>query len=343
MSTTIKDIANKVGVHPSTVSRVLNKQYFSHRISDKTRNKIIKAARELNYQRNEMARGLRLKTTHTIGLVVPDISNPFFSHIVKSVEIEADKQGYAVIICNSDENQEKEIKLIEILKQRQIDGLLIAPVQESYEHFLRLKQENFPFVFIDRQFEEIESTAVITDNYGDAFRATEHLIRLGHKNIGFLGSRMNIYTIQQRLKGYKAALAAYNIPFQSDYLLGSGFTTSSGYEITRRMLADSKSPPSALLISGNLVTIGALQAIHELKISIPYDISIIGFCDAPGVSVFNPPLTSITHPMQEIGKEAFNQLLTIIAKTDNNECKNIILQTRFIIRESTAKWKLPDF
>ena len=336
MSITLKDIARKVGVHPSTVSRVLNSKNQSLRIPESTRKRIIQAAKEMNYQPNEMARGLRLKKTHTIGLVVPDISNPFFSYIAKSIELEADKKGYSVIICNSDENQDKEINSIELLRKRRCDGIIIAPVQDTSQHFKALKKEKYPFVFVDRQFEDFEANTVVTDNYRDAYRAVDYLIQLKHRKIGFISGRRGIYTIRGRLAGYKAALNAYSIPFIEEYRSGEGFSAESGYEATRQILSLAERP-SALLVSGNLITIGALQAIHEMKLSIPADMSVIGFCDSPGVAVYQPPLTTIAHPLSQIGKEAFSLLVDTIQSKNRDAYKKIVLSTQFVIRNSTAQ------
>ena len=335
MRATIKDIARRVGVHPSTVSRVLTGKAEIYHIRKETINKIEKMAKELNYRPNEIARGFRLKKTQTIGLIVPDISNPFFSRISKSIEQEAYRHNYSVILCSTDEDQKREIDSVQMLINKRIDGLILVPVQDEMSHIRELKEENFPLVLVDRVFEDLETHGVITDNLKDAYKATQFLIDNGHRNIGFISGRPNIYTIKNRLLGYERCLEDNNIPVRPGWISPGGFVLDSGYRGTREIL-DRKDHPTALLTSGNLITIGAIRAILEKGMKIPDDISIIAFADMHTSPYLISPLTVIAHPLESIGKEAFRLLIMAIevAKTPATVVR---LTTDFVKRNSVRR------
>ncbi len=323
------------GVHPSTVSRVLRgKENIP--IPEATRQRIKKAAQDLKYLPDERARALRLGKSHTIGLIVPDISNVFFAEIAKSIEISSFKAGYTLVFCDSNEDQEKEVHFVENLISRGIDGLIIAPVQDSADHLFELKERNYPFVLIDRCFEDMEANAVISDNEDAAFKAVAHLAGLGHKRVGFLSGRQIIYTIKKRLVGYKKAVEEYALEKNEALICGNGFTFESGYEATLEILS-LPNPPTALLISGNIITLGAIKAILEKGLKIPEDISMIGFTD----NIISPylvcPLTTVSHPLQEMGKKAFDLLIKHIEAKDHLPCTEEIVKTQFIVRTSTGR------
>ena len=332
---TLKDVAAMAGVHPSTVSRVLRgKENIP--ITETTRQRIKKAAKDLKYLPDERARALRLGKSHTIGLVVPDISNVFFAEIAKSIEIESYEAGYTLVVCDTNEEQEKEVHFVNSLISRGVDGLIIAPVQDSADHIFELKEKNYPFVLIDRCFEEMETNAVISDNEDAAFKAVAHLAGLGHKRVGFLSGRQNIYTIRKRLAGYKKAVEEYNLEKDEALICGNGFTFESGYEATFGILSLAN-PPTALLISGNIITLGAIKAILEKGLSIPDDISMIGFTD----NIISPylvcPLTSISHPLREMGKKAFDLLIKHVESKDHLPITEEIIKTQFYVRKSTSR------
>lgn len=335
MSSTLKDVAKKVGVHPSTVSRVLSGKADQYSITKKTQDIIFQAARELNYTPNEMARSLRLKKSNTIGLVIPDISNAFFAGIARSIEIESYNLGYRLVVCNTDEDQDKEINLVETLLRRKIDGLILAPVQDCDKHIRELENDQFPLVLVDRYFEDIKTNAVVTDNEGDAYKATEHFIQLGHHRIAFVCGRRAIYTTKGRLIGYKQALEHHNIPIMDELITGNGFTFEAGLGAMKQLL---KLPqkPTAVLVGGNVITVGVLEAIHNENLSIPKDISVIGFNDMMLTAYLCSPLTTITHPLEEIGKQAVALLYKAMISPNDSPGKKIVLPTKFMVRSSVA-------
>ncbi len=275
---TLKDVAALAKVHPSTVSRVL-RSVENVPITEETRKRVIAAAKSLDYQPDQRARALRLGKSNTIGLIIPDISNPFFAEIAKSIEQESYDSGYTLVVCASNEDQEKEIDFVHNLISRGIDGLIIAPVQDSYEHLVDLKKRNYPFVLVDRCFDEFETNAVVSDNEAAAFEAMEYLKDLGHKRIGFLSGRSTIYTIRKRRQGYQKAVDLFGLDKDDALVSAGGFTFEEGYSETLKMLSLAH-PPTALLIAGNRITFGALKAFVEKGLTIPDDISIIGFTDS---------------------------------------------------------------
>ena len=337
MPVTLKDIAKQVGVHPSTVSRVLRKNEAQH-VSQKTRNRIFAVARELDYHPNQVARALRLQKTLTIGLILPDIANPFFSGIARSVELQSFDSGYNLVVCNTGEDQEREIGFVHNLIGRGIDGLIIAPVQNSDKHIVELLDKNFPLVLIDRWFEHIETNAVLTDNEESAFNAMVHFANAGHKRIGFISSRPHISTIQNRRAGYLRAISTFNLDDDPELICGIGSEITDGYKSTMKLLA-LPDPPTALLISGNMLTIGVLQAITQKGLSIPCDISLIGYTDSYYTPYLLCSLTTVSHPLEEMGRKAFELLLKNMKSKVPLPISKIVIETQLNKRASVSKPK----
>jgi len=337
MAATLKDVAARAGVHPSTVSRVLRKQE-NLKILDSTRKRIFDAVKELNYQPDFTARALRLKKSFTIGLIVPDIGNPFFSRIARTIEQLGFEKDYTVIVCNTDEKQEKENRYVNHLLSRGIDGLIMVPAQDSDESVNKVLEHKVPLVLIDRLFENIKTNAVVSNNVESAYNAVKHLVDLGHKKVAFLRGRNNIYTMTKRFEGYQKAVDEFGLVKSDSLIVGGGFSFDDGYNATIKLL-NCPEPPTALLLTGNLITVGAISAILEKGLKIPDDISVVAFAD----SIFSPylvkPLTTISHPLYEIGSKAFGLLLEHIESKEELRPTQIIINTQFDIRETTGKAK----
>ncbi len=335
MAATLKDVAKLCAVHPSTVSRVIRgKENIP--ISPETREKILEAVKNLNYQPDQTARALRLKKSNVIGLIIPNFSSPYFSSIAKIMELECSKQGYTLIVCDTNEEQEKEIRAVNDLSSRGVDGLIIAPVQECDYHIRELAIKKFPFVLIDRCFDNIETNAVICNDEESAYNAVVHLINLGHKKIGFISGRPNLYPVIKRLSGYKKALQDHDLALQEKYIAGVNPTLEDAFN-SAQLLLNLPVAPSALIISGSIITLGVLKAIIEKKLAIPKDISIIGFTD----TIYSPylicPLTTVTHSIKEIGTKAFELLLHNIINEDNPSHSKVTIRAEFFIRGSTTQ------
>jgi LacI family transcriptional regulator len=332
MAATLKDVAKLAQVHTSTVSRVLRGNE-DLRIPEETRRKIFSAAKQLNYHPDQTARSLRLKKSHSFGLIVPDITNPFFARIARSIEICSFETGYTLIVCNTDEDQKKEIHFLDELLSRGIDGLIIAPVQDSIEHLRELKEKKFPFVLVDRFFDEMETNAVVSNNEDSAYEAVEYLVKLGHHRIAMIQGRNKIYTIEKRLIGYQRAVKDFNLDNSEGLIAGDGFRLEDGYEAAINILS-LEQRPTAMMVSGNLVSVGVLKAVIDNGLKIPDDISIVAYAD----NVFSPylltPLTTVSHPLSEMGDRAFHLLKEHMEAKQPLPYSKIVVQSQFEIRNS---------
>ncbi len=332
-SVNIKELSKYLNLSVTTISRVLNGKAKEYRISEKTCEKVLKAAKELNYIPNTLARGLKLSKTDTIGLLVPNISNPFFADLSKSIEKEASQKGYLILLCDSDENQQNEIKLLETLKKRKVDGIIIAPVGLESSHIQKLHRENFPLVVIDRYFPDINVPYVTSDNFQGAYNAVEYLIKHGHKKIACIQGLPNSQPNKDRVRGYLEALKTYNLPIENSLILGDSYSEENGY-IQTRLLFSFNSPPDAIFALSNLIALGVIKAAKEMNLNIPDDFSLISFDEQPYSAFLTPSLTTIEQQRNEIGKLAVNILLKFIQDSNIANNVNVKIATRLIERNS---------
>ena len=331
----LKDIAEALNVSKTLVSLVLNNKAEQWGISETTQKKVFKKAEELNYHPNQMARGLRTGKSNIIGLVVADISNPFYSKISRTIEREVAKLGYQLLVCSSDEVAEKEYKLIELLKDRQrVEGLIIATTQEKNDQFLQLKKEDFPVVFIDRKPEDMPSHYVGVDNYKGAFDMVEHMIKLGRQRIGLINvSPTYISTLQERVEGYKDALKKHNIKLTNAIHAVSYNDIEKTTEEAVNSMLKGTSPMDALFTVNNYVAVNCLQAIHKMNLRIPEDVALACFDDLDAFKFSHPPLTTVAQPLEKIGEEAVKFLIKQVnGKSSAPQTK--ILPTKLVIRKS---------
>lgn len=336
MAVTLRDISCKAGVSISTASRVLNGKTEKYRISQQTQLRVRKAAEQLAYRPNQLARGLRLKKTHTIGLVVPDISNPFFAYVARIIQIQAYQAGYSLFVCNTDENQLTEIEQIELLLSHKLDGIIIMPVGIKYEHIYRLVSEHIPFVLIDRCFDEIDANSVVVDNYSGAYKAVEHLIENGHQRIAIIQGLPDTYTNTARVKGYREALIHHGISVDSNLIVGNDFRQENGYIETKLLLKLEKAP-TALFTTSDLITLGALQAIYEEHLNVPEDISMVAFDDVDFAPYLIAPLTAVQQPKELMGEIAVKLLIEDMKSKGKFDKKRIVLEPKLIIRKSVLQ------
>ena len=333
---TLKSIADRVGVSVTTVSRVLNNQSARYRISKETEETIRQVAKELHYTPNQLARGLRLKQTHTIGLVIPDVSNPFFASIAHCVEIEARKAGYSIMFCDSQEDTQVEIDSLRLLQNRKVDGIIICPVGKDAKYLERLHNNGMPLVVVDRYFPELKCPYVVSDNYNGAVEAINYLIENGHQTIACIQGIPHTSVNNDRIRGYKHAHEIHNIPLDDSLIAGDDFGETSGY-IAAKLLLHRISRPTAIFAVSNLISLGALRAISEEGLNIPEDISIISFDDQPYSKYLSTPMTTVTQQKTEMGHIAFKLLLEQIESNTHFDNKGVILPTKLIIRNSVKK------
>ena len=307
-NTTIEDIARRAGFSVTTVSRVLNNVSKKYRISEKTQNLILRTSKSLHYRPNQLARSLRLRKTHTLGLIVPDIANPFFAAITDTIQMAARKLGYSLVVCNTDDTLDLEVEQTNLLLSKGVDGLIILPVGQQSEHLRKIRREKIPFVLVDRTFDALHVPSVVVNNSLGAHQAVKHLLDRGHRRIGIIEGIPNTYTTIERRKGYISALKEVGIKPDPQLMRGSSFRRETGYTETKNLLA-LEEPPTAIFATNDLITMGVLEAIYEKGLSIPQDISMVAFDEIDFNDFLRCPLTVIAQPKERLGEIAVEMLM----------------------------------
>jgi len=332
MNATIKDVAELAGVHPSTVSRVINDD---PRISEKTKEKVLLIIKKLGYTPNAIARGLKTKRTYTLGMLIPDITNPFFAEIARGVEDAANKNNYNVILCNTDDKLKKERTYLQILRGKRVDGLILGTAHVKDKSILELERKKFPYLLVSRNIEGLDKNCIIVDDVEGGMMATEYLIKLGYHRIAHITGPLKTRSALNRLEGYKLALKKYEIEYREELVEEGDFRIKGGYQAMKKFFKLLE-PPKAIFAANDLLALGAMQAIQKKNFHIPGDFSVVGFNDIKLASFVYPPLTTIRQPMLEMGALAVKMLLKIIEEGEFNQRK-ILLKSKLIIRESCKK------
>lgn len=335
----LADIANALGVSKTLVSLVINGKGNDHGISHDTQKRVLEKIDEVNYRPNVLARGFRTGKTNTIGLIVSDISNRFYSRIARRVEDYAWDKGYSVVICSTDENVEKELQQIRMLRERKVDGLIISSSQEKFETLGDLLG-NIPHVLIDRTFNGINSAQVYADNHKGAQLAANHLIKQGIKNIALLSITPEyISTIKERTQAFVSTIAKSNITIPTQWDIHIPFKNmESAVEERLQMLKETKNLPEAIFALNNNLTSHCLLALRKLSLSIPNDIALIGFDDMLYFNFTQPSVSAIAQPIEQIGEKAFDLLLRQINSEEVSiEERSVKLPVELIIRDSSTK------
>lgn len=327
----LTDVAKRAKVSIATVSRVVNN---SDKVVPATRDLVVKAIAKLGYKPNRVARRLRQRggKCHLLGLIIPDIQNPFFSEMARAVEDTAYANEFAVMLCNSDEDLKKEQFYIDVMRSESVDGIILPPIHETDPVVMKLVESGMPVVTVDRSLAQNVTDKVEIDNHRGAYDAVEHLIGLGHRRIGLISGQQNISTSRERFRGFKDALAAHNLDVPPEYCVRGDFKQASGRALAEALLS-LPFPPTALFVLNNLMTVGALEAIHSLGLKIPGEVALIGFDDLPWAEVFNPPLTVIRQPAYEVGAAAVELLLKRLADPKAPRA-HLTLLPRLVIRKS---------
>lgn len=327
---TIRDVAKLAGVSTSTVSNVLNKARY---IRPETYKRVENAMKELDYRTNRVAQALIQQSTKTIGAIIPDIANPFFSELVRGVEDVLVNANYFVFIGNSDNNNTKERYYLQGFLERQVDGLILAIASGTQNEDILGINIGIPIVLVDRTIPDWPGDCVIQDNETGMRLAVNHLVSLGHKRIALINGDTHLSTADQRRKGFEAGLIDFNL---SPVSISEGlFSVDSGYMQTVSLLHSLHQPATAICAGNDLLAIGAMRAIFEANLKIPDDISVIGYDDIPYANSINPGLTTISQPARSIGVEAVRLLLRRLDNPNENP-QQTILSPKLIIRHSTA-------
>ena len=331
---TITDVARAANVHASTVSRVLNARAELSLLPE-TRERVIAAATRLGYRPSALARGLRLRRTFTLGMLVPDITNPVFPPIIKGVEGAAHARGYHLILCNTDDSFEREASYLRVLREWRIDGLLIASSSTRDDTIEELRREKVPFVLMNTASRASDDLAVVPDNRLGVAAALDHLIELGHRRIGLIAAPQTTMTGQERLLAARASLRRHHLAHEEALVaVAESFSEESGYRAARRLLLDAE-PPTAIFAANDLIALGAIRLAREIGLGIPGDLSIVGFNDIPLSELFDPPLTTVHVPQEEMGLLAASLLIDQVEGRRIGR-RQIVLETALEIRGSTA-------
>lgn len=328
----MNDVAKKAGVSIATVSRVLNN---SSNVNEATRIKILKAIKELKYQPSRVAKRLRSKSMsgNLLGVLIPDIDNPFYVDVLRGIEDVAYKNNYAIIMCNFGQDEKKEKLYLEILQSEAIDGLIAAPAREDDPQLKKMVKDGLPVVCVDRGLTDIDVDVVLVDNEKGAFAAVDHLVKMGYQRIAYIAGLPTIPSSRYREKGYREALYANGLTVDEELVRYGNSKHESGVELCNQLL-DLANPPDAVFTGNNLITLGALETIHRRGLIIPSNIAIVGFDDMYWSNSLNPPLTAVRQPAIEIGKRA-GELLIQRINDPQRPTIQMMLNAELIKRSST--------
>ncbi|MBP8257923.1 MAG: LacI family DNA-binding transcriptional regulator [Opitutaceae bacterium] len=328
----LQEVARRAKVSIATVSRVLNK---SDKVVAGTRAAVERALRELDYRPSRVARRLRKKDgrAHLVGLIIPDIQNPFYAELARGMEDAAYASEYALLLCNSDENVDKERFYLGVMQAESVDGIVLPPLSETDLAVEEVLGTGMPVVCVDRSLSRARTDLVEVDNYRGAYEAVTHLLDKGHRRIGLIEGRSQVSTNRERRRGYSDALAAAGIGSREDLIRAGDFRQESGRLLAGELL-DMKRPPTALFILNNLMTVGALAAIHQRQLRVPQDIAVVGFDDLPWAESLDPPLTVVRQPAYDVGRQAMELLLRRIMEAGRPPV-TVRLLPQLIVRRST--------
>lgn len=305
----IYDVARESHVSVFTVSAVINDKKH---VGKKLRDRVEAAIRKLNYRPNLIARSLAKRRTHTIGMIVPDIANPFFPMVVRGAEDAAQKQGYNLLLCNSDDTLDKEESSIELLLSKRVDGILLTKAAEDFRPSLRqmIKEVDIPFVLIMRTYPKLTKDALITDDYQGAHDAVSHLARSGRRRIGLISGPLKVSNAIARWEGFRDALKAADLPLEKSLVVEGDYRIESGFRAGHALLSHR---PDGIYVANHLMTVGLLRAAEEMGLQCPEDFGLVSFDDYPWLGVFRPRLTTVELPKHQLGSEAAELLIRRIS------------------------------
>ncbi len=322
----IRDVAKRAGVSVASVSRVLDGQ---HTVTDEIRRRVLEAVKALGYRPDLAARRLRSRRTDTIGLVVSDIRNPFFTEVSRAVEDVAYQHRMRLILCNTDEDPERELSCLELMRDENVSGVILSPSLRLLDGF-RAADYPFPVVLVDRCQPDTPADAVVIDNFEAARELTTHLVDNGHRRVVFLHGAHSA-TGRQRLEGYAAAMAARGLATEA---VGVEPVADRSRSVSR-LLFSRPEPPQAVVASSGLILLGVTEALREAGLSVPRDLAVAGFDDLPWTRLVEPGVTVIAQPTYDIGREAAELLLQRIADPEK-VVRRVVLRGQLVVRGSSA-------
>lgn len=328
---TIKDIAKAVGVSASTVSRALSD---SPLVSSETKEQIRRVARQLGYERNELARALVKGSSGAVGLIVPDITNPFFSDIARGIGEIADRVGYGLILCNTDGRIDRELSYVRLMRRKRVDGLLLCSTTIDAPYLREVERGRTPFILVSSLCLNSHLPYVITDDRAGARLAVEHLVALGHRRIGFIAGPENVHASRDRRAAYIDVLREHAISPVDAWQCFAAFTQAAGREAGQRMLSLAERP-TAIFAANDVIALGVLEVAEGLGLHVPEDLSIIGYDDISYASLPRIQLTTVAQPAVEMGQIAADWLFSRIENPDTLPLQRV-LRPLLVVRSTTA-------
>jgi len=331
---TIRQIARDLNVSVSTVSAVINNSGY---VSAPLRARIEKALRESEYRPNQIARSLRLKKTRTIGLIVPDFANSFYSQVMRGAEDYLAGAAYRLLVADSREDWKRQRDYLVSFSGRVTDGIILVPCMATSDQIASIPGivRETPLVYVDRSPVQCVVDSVLADNVRASQEATRHLLELGHRRIGIITEPLNLLNAAERLTGYKQALESFHVPVDGELIRAGGNTEDSGYwcGLDLLQMADR---PTAIFVCNNLMTLGVLTALRELEVTCPADLSLVGFDDFEWCAYLAPPLTMVRQAASELGAAAAKIILKRVRYPEQNRTERVLLPTELVVRNSTA-------
>jgi LacI family transcriptional regulator len=329
---TIVDVARRAGVSPSTVSHVLNQTRF---VSPEARCRVEAAVEALGYRPNALARSLRSGRSHTLGLVLPDSGNPFFAELGREIQLAAYEAGYSVVLCNTENDVEKERGSVALLTRAQVDGIVLVAVDDRGDALGSLVRQRLPVVVMDRERPDLELDTVLTDHRQGGLAAARHLAGLGHRRIGCVAGPPGLSPSALRLAGYRQALEEAGLAYDPELVRHGDFHPASGHAATRALLALPR-PPTALFACNDLMAFGALRAAAELGRRVPGDLAVAGYDDVELAAFAVPPLTTVAQPRAEMGRAAV-RLLASRVQDPRQPRQQALLPVSLVVRRSSGE------
>ncbi|MED2974585.1 LacI family DNA-binding transcriptional regulator [Fictibacillus sp. B-59209] len=327
----IQDVARRANVSIATVSRVINNQGGVRKVTEE---KILKAIQELGYIRNAAARTMKSKDTKTIGVIVPDISNPFFPLVMAGIEQKAREKGYFAILSSTNESPVVEEEILRNFIERGVDGVIITTANENGDHLKQLHEQGIPMVAVDRSIQSYDVDTVLVDNVKGSYQAVQHMILQGHEKIAIICGPQNTTPGRERFIGYKKALKDYNLKLDERYIFQGDFGERSGYQAAHEFYSQNDRP-TAIFSSNNLMTTGCVKAIGDLDWKLGEEISFFGFDDVDIATFLNPKLSVVSRPMNAVGEIAFQLLHERIHFKGEMPKREYNLSPELIIRDSS--------
>jgi DNA-binding LacI/PurR family transcriptional regulator len=313
---TVSDVAAKAGVSVSTAARVLSGRGYA---ADDTRRLVMEAARDLGYVPNQIARSLRTRRTNLIGLLIGDVENSFYSVIAKNVESVAKEAGYHVVLCNSDDDVDNEREYLQLLEGMQVDAVIVTPTSKNRRHLTRLLED-----------------AILVDNEAGAASAVTHLVEAGHERIGIVTGELDVQTASRRLAGYERALRDHGIPIRDELIRTGSFHRDHAIEDATDLIR-ARPAPTAIFAANNILAEATLMALDQQRLSVPSDISVVGFDDVQWMSMVDPPMTTVRQPVAEMARSAAELTLRRLGEATPSRPSTVVFRTELVERASVAR------